>query len=64
MTHKLHQNSSELYKEKEINTISIIVIENEQDWQPNLGNADVVITLNDIENKDYSIIQQAFGACK
>ncbi|MBQ4531282.1 MAG: glycosyltransferase [Lachnospiraceae bacterium] len=61
MTQKINQDSGELPKKQGRNTISIVVIENEQDWQSDMQNTDIVLTLNDIDNKDYSIVQQAFG---
>lgn len=64
MTHKLQLSSEKCKQKSDRNTVSVIVIENEQEWKQDMQEADVVLTLEDIEHKDYSIVQQLFGKDK
>lgn len=60
MTHKLQVNSEKWEQELDRNTVRVVVIENEQEWQQPMQNADIVLTMEDIEHKDYSITEQVF----
>lgn len=59
-TCKLKKGQAGCLEKTEKNTISILVTENQRAAEEHMGEADIILTLEDIENKDYSIVEQAF----
>lgn len=59
-THRLGAETAGDYEKTDKNTISILVAENQRAAEENMEKADIILTLEDIESKDYSIIEQAF----
>lgn len=59
ITGKLQQTMQLCQSNLDKNTISVLVIENQQELTQDMQKADVILTLEDMEKKEYSIVKQA-----